>query len=127
MTSSNSSIYDSFAIVDNDIVTTILNQANGDAQFVSILFDSFITEGQDTIKSIEIALNTNDYKKISEEIHALKGLAGTMGVSQVFEICKAMDAFFKQAKPTDALTLFPILTSKYLLAKEYITANYLKD
>jgi len=126
MTSNISSSYDYFKIIDDTVVDSISKQANGDKQFVSMLFESFIAEGNETLIMIETALKNNDYKTIGEVVHALKGLAGTMGVSQVFELCKDIDAALKQSNINEAMRLLPLLKLKYQVANDLITANYLQ-
>jgi HPt (histidine-containing phosphotransfer) domain-containing protein len=117
--------FDSFKIIDNSVVDVIFEQAKGDKQFVSMLFESYLSEGNESLTTVDTALKDNNYKTIGEAIHALKGLSGTMGVSQVYEICKEMDAALKLSKFEEALQFLPILTSKFDIAKEYITTNYL--
>ncbi len=117
--------FDSFKIIDVDVVDVISEQANGDKQFVSMLFESFLNEGLETITTVETALKNNDFKTIGESIHALKGLAGTMGVMQVYEVCKEIDALLKISKVDEAISLLPILTSKYNISKEFISKNYI--
>jgi len=125
MNSSTNITFDSFQIIDNTVVDVIIDQAKGDKQFVSMLFESFLTEGYETLSTVEVALKNKDYKTLGESVHALKGLAGTMGVSQVYEICKKIDASLKFSIIDEALVLLPLLSTKYQVAKEFITANYI--
>jgi HPt (histidine-containing phosphotransfer) domain-containing protein len=117
--------FDTFCIIDSEVVKGITDQAGGDKQFVSMLFESFLAEGQETMNIIEDSIKQNDFKTIREAVHGLKGLAGTMGVTQVFELCKEIDAAIKLSDLKKAESLLPLLNTKYHIAQEYITSNHI--
>ena len=122
----NNNNFEEYPLINEDTLKTINEQSGGDADFLIMLFESFISDSDELISDIETANSTNNYKLMKEAIHSLKGLAGTIGASRLHEITKLMDKNLKNENIADATKFIPQVNSVYKEFKKHITETYLK-
>jgi CheY-like chemotaxis protein/HPt (histidine-containing phosphotransfer) domain-containing protein len=78
-------------VVDIDIIHALSEAMGGDLAFVKGMLADFITEAKEQITSASNAYKLNDCQGVQSELHTLKGNSGTLGASQVHEICKKIE------------------------------------
>jgi CheY-like chemotaxis protein/HPt (histidine-containing phosphotransfer) domain-containing protein len=79
-------------VVDLDIINALSEAMGGDPAFVKGMLLEFISEAKQQIESSEKAFQRDDCQGVQAELHTLKGNSGTLGASQVHEICEKMEA-----------------------------------
>ncbi len=70
------------------IVLSSLRDLSSDDSFIYELIAVFIKDGRKLLAEMESAVATKDYETYLENIHALKGSAGSMGAKKLFVHCK---------------------------------------
>ncbi|GAL26215.1 sensor protein torS [Vibrio variabilis] len=55
------------------------------------IVNAFVESSETTIKDLEIAAQTDDEAMIKSLAHKLKGSAAALGLSQLFEVCLAIE------------------------------------
>jgi HPt (histidine-containing phosphotransfer) domain-containing protein len=86
----------------------------GDLAFVKGMLAEFIAEANEQIESAEKAYKSNDCPGVQSELHTLKGNSGTLGASQVHEICEKIEAEAKVCDFTNFEEEIEALTSALL-------------
>jgi response regulator RpfG family c-di-GMP phosphodiesterase len=79
-------------ILDIDIVYSLSVAMGGNLAFVKGLLLEFIVEAKEQIESAKKACQLDDCPGVQAELHTLKGNSGTLGASQVHEICEKIEA-----------------------------------
>ena len=79
-------------VMDIDIIKALSEAMGGDLAFVKGMLVEFIAEAKEQIASAEKAYKLNDCQGVQSELHTLKGNSGTLGASQVHEICEKIEA-----------------------------------
>jgi PAS domain S-box-containing protein len=81
-----------YPVLDIDIVYALSVAMGGNLVFVKGLLQEFVNEAKMQIKSAEKSHQLNDCLGVQAELHTLKGNSGTLGASQVHEICEKIEA-----------------------------------
>lgn len=71
----------------------------GGASFVQEVIEHFVTETQEIVEKLEVAVEQQDYKAFREELHALRSGAANVGARRVFEFCLA----WREISPQDVV------------------------
>lgn len=74
------------------------------------LFENFIEDADELIKEIETTIKENEVDNYFTAVHTLKGLCGTIGCSQMFEVLKTMDKLKKDQDFENSVSYFNNLT-----------------
>jgi CheY-like chemotaxis protein/HPt (histidine-containing phosphotransfer) domain-containing protein len=101
-------------VVDIDIIHALSEAMGGDLAFVKGMLAEFIAEAKEQIESAEKAYKSNDCPGVQSELHTIKGNSGTLGASQVYEICKKIEAKAKVCNFTNFEKEIATLTSALL-------------
>jgi CheY-like chemotaxis protein/HPt (histidine-containing phosphotransfer) domain-containing protein len=101
-------------VVDIDVIRALSEAMGGDLDFVKGVLAEFILEAKEQIKSAEKAYRLNDCQGVQSELHTLKGNSGTLGASQVHEICEMIEAKAKLCNFMNFETEIEGLTSAVL-------------
>jgi HPt (histidine-containing phosphotransfer) domain-containing protein len=83
----------------------------GDLAFVKGMLAEFIIEAKEQIETAEKAYKLNDCQGVQSELHTLKGNSGTLGASQVHEICEKIENKAKVCDFTNFVEEITWLTS----------------
>jgi len=70
--------------LNTDVLDSLISIAS-DSHFIPRLIQGFIADADDLIQKMERALSLKDYGEYHDLAHALKGSAGNIGASQLFE------------------------------------------
>ena len=68
-----------------------IKMISGGGNLINEIYDSFFVDAEDLVKSCTLAFENNDYKQLQRSIHTLKGLCGTVGANQMFEMTKIIN------------------------------------
>jgi HPt (histidine-containing phosphotransfer) domain-containing protein len=80
------------AMIDPEILEGLRElQAEGDSTFVKTYFDSFLSEFEPRITGMKKALETQNFKKLAVEAHALKSSCANSGVDSIMILCKELE------------------------------------
>jgi CheY-like chemotaxis protein/HPt (histidine-containing phosphotransfer) domain-containing protein len=79
-------------VADIDVIHALSEAMGGDLAFVKGMLVEFIAEAKEQIETAEKAYKLNDCQGVQSELHTLKGNSGTLGASQVHEICEKIEA-----------------------------------
>ncbi len=78
------------AIINRTVVEQIKTLAQGNEKYVNHLFESFYADSENLLHTSEQALENQDFVELQKSIHTLKGLAGTIGATRLFEQSKVI-------------------------------------
>ena len=98
-------------VVDIDIIHALSEAMGGDLAFVKGMLAEFIIEAKAQIEAAEKAYRMNDCQGVQSELHTLKGNSGTLGASQVHEICEKIESKAKVCDFTNFEEEIILLTS----------------
>ena len=98
-------------MVDIDVIHALSEAMGGDLAFVKGMLAEFIAEAKEQIESAEKAYKLNDCQGVQYELHTLKGNSGTLGASQVHEMCEKIETKAKVCDFTNFEEEIILLTS----------------
>jgi HPt (histidine-containing phosphotransfer) domain-containing protein len=101
-------------VLDIDIIHALSEAMGGDLAFVKGMLAEFMVEAKEQIEAAEKAYRLNDCQGVQSELHTLKGNSGTLGASQVHEICEKIEAKAKVCDFTNFEEEITLLTSALL-------------
>lgn len=103
-----------FSFVD---IEQALELMGGDKDLYKEVLAMYIEDPQFSNEELQQALLDNNYEKAQKLVHLLKGIAGTLGAQQLFEICKTTDLVFKKKAEGNIQELcekiYPLFTETY--------------
>lgn len=114
-------------IIDEDTLKSISGQTMGNQPLINQLYESFIADSDELIKSLTNASIDNDITAFKSGTHAIKGLAGTVGATSLFQKATVMDKLLKNNQIEESIQLFPALAELYQEARDYIITHIIKD
>jgi response regulator RpfG family c-di-GMP phosphodiesterase len=76
-------------VVNQDIIHQL--EKYGSKELVKSSFNDFKIEAEKQINTCIELVNNNDYKKILNKLHTLKGNAGTLGIDKMADIAKFIE------------------------------------
>ena len=106
--------YNTNFVVDIDIINALSEAMGGDLAFVKGMLLEFIIEAKEQIESAKKACLLNDCQGVQSELHTLKGNSGTLGASQVHEICEKIEGKAKVCDFKNFEKEMTVLTSALL-------------
>jgi len=100
------------------------NSTINNPEYLVEIFESFLEDSKELLHNIEICNATSNYKLYFESVHSLKGLAGTLGFSQLFALLKAMDAHNKENSIDESIKFIPLLKELLLNIEDFINSEF---
>ncbi len=79
------------AHVEDDIRGRLQEIAGDDAEFVSELINTFLLGGEETLREIEMALNTNDAAALARAAHKLKGASANLYIHPLAALAQTLE------------------------------------
>ena len=61
------------------------------SKYIPILITSFLEESKEILDVLEKSILTRDYEKIRSNAHAIKGSAGNLKFTEIYEMSKEME------------------------------------
>jgi len=75
-------------ILDIEVIKSIKDLSNND-NFISEVIEIFVKDATDLVSNMESAIANKNITLYLENMHALKGSAGSVGAKKLFELCKS--------------------------------------
>ena len=111
-------------LLKKETIGSIRLLAGGNEHVIEELFQSFLKESKELLLDIRQAVDTEDWQKLQFDVHALKGLCGTIGASALFEVCKILNDDLKQSNLSSADELTNEALGIYEDLVVFIAKNY---
>lgn len=77
----------------------IADELEFDLEDVEMLLGVFIESAEDSLASLNVAVENNDYDTIFKEAHAIKGSAGNLTLNTIFELAKVLENEARESRP----------------------------
>ena len=108
-----------FPILDREV----LEGVSSEADFLSELCDSFLTDSPQRVAQLRQDLTQGDAAAVRRSAHALKSLSGCVGAMSLFQVCKFMEDLGKRGCLESAFPLMQQVNAEYekaqLALKQY--------
>ncbi len=114
-----------YPVINESTINNIIKSAGNNVDNIKNLLNSFIEDMDNYYHRAINAFKDNDETTIRRLIIAIKGLSATIGASQVYEISKRMELYAEEENFDHVKKLFPILTDKYMVFKDFVESKYL--
>lgn len=102
------------------LINANIDYENGKNRFAGneVLYEKYLLKFKDDphFESAKIAFEEKDYEKLLKETHALKGVAGTLGIISVYQASADIVSAIRAEEEDRVPKLYEILVSSY----EYI-------
>jgi two-component system sensor histidine kinase RpfC len=79
----------------------------GRSGFVADLVAGFLADGEKLVAAMSVSVREADYKGFREQVHALKGSAGSIGAEALYEKCREVSQVVPRELPVKAEKLVP--------------------
>ena len=108
-------------ILDMGVIQSIKDLSNDD-NFIREVTETFINDATNLVSDMESAIANKDFTLYLENMHALKGSAGSVGAMRLFELCKST-----LVQPKGEIIYISNLkkTSQYLQATKDVLNDFL--
>jgi signal transduction histidine kinase/DNA-binding response OmpR family regulator len=93
---------------------------NNNAELIEKILSLFIKNAPPLMDSLEQAIMENQFDKISDDVHALKGICGNIGAEQLFQACIEFENLLAKLR----LTNQPVSNDKLKLNWQNFRAAY---
>ncbi|MEO5378896.1 MAG: response regulator [Magnetococcus sp. DMHC-6] len=80
---------------------TALRRVMGNQELLWRLFADFKRDYADIVEKMRLAFQQGEVEKARKMAHQLKGVAGAIGATQVYEVARALDIAIKEGSTTD--------------------------
>ena len=110
--------------LNKDKIDEILYLADGEYLILLELFQSFLKDAKELSEGIKHAAIDSDWEKLKFDVHSLKGLCGTIGATQLFDVCEVLNDDLKNNNKTTAITLADKAFLEYEELVKFITSTY---
>jgi len=94
--------------------------APGEPDVLAEVLKLFLDEAPTRIAKLRNAWEARDIQLVQRLAHSLKGSAGNIGATRLFEICKQLDSSGRSGIVADTGGLIDALTSEYRKVEEEI-------
>lgn len=94
-------------------------------EMVTRMIHLFISSSTETLRQLDDALTDNNPKAVASQAHTLKGAAGTMGLTRLFQVCLRFEKAGKQGE-VSALNMAD-LEAVYQASVAQLQAEYVPD
>ncbi|MBE6349499.1 MAG: Hpt domain-containing protein [Spirochaetaceae bacterium] len=106
-------------------VEQALELMGNDKELYKEVLEMYLKEPQFSNEELQQALLQHDYDKAQKLVHLLKGIAGTLGATKLFEHCKTTDLVFKK-KASGNITklcqeLYPLFSESFAELEQIYT------
>ena len=115
----NSGNGDHLKVVNSEVVDQLRKCGNED--FIKSVFRDFMDEAQVQIKQCADSVKNDDYKKILDNLHTLKGNAGTLGVEKVAHMASRIEANLRNQDRANLEKDLKILGATFLEFESQLT------
>jgi two-component system sensor histidine kinase RpfC len=89
----------------------------GRSGFVADLVAGFLADGEKLVAAMSASVREADYKGFREQVHALKGSAGSIGAEALYEKCREVSQVVPRELPVKAEKLLPEIERSFAAAR----------
>ena len=86
---------------------------HGGKDILQPILEDFDRETQEQLVNCFQALQNDDYEGVRQELHTMKGSAGTLGIERVAKCAEKIEAELKKSKPKDLKEKLDILNERF--------------
>ena len=101
--------YSQVEMLDKETLDTLKKYAEGNHEIIRDVFDSFVPEAEELIKTINQQNEIRDKEATRAAVHALAGICGSIGAERLRKIASDMETLIKCGKETKAFELIEVL------------------
>lgn len=87
----------------------------------SILIETFVSDADSRLQSLEAALAAKDNEQVRELAHAFKGSSANLGAAKLSEICFTMENLGRDCQLEQANSVLHEIEAEYKTVREYFT------
>jgi HPt (histidine-containing phosphotransfer) domain-containing protein len=87
---------DNYPVINVTNLEKLKKSTQGNPEYLVEIFISFVDDSMELISEMETGLGENNFEMYYDAVHSLKGLAGTIGFSRMFQLLKIMDSHNKE-------------------------------
>jgi HPt (histidine-containing phosphotransfer) domain-containing protein len=87
---------DIYPVINVTNLEKLKKSTQSNPEYLIEIFISFVDDSLELISEMETGLTENNFEMYYDAVHALKGLAGTIGFSRMFQLLKIMDSHNKE-------------------------------
>jgi HPt (histidine-containing phosphotransfer) domain-containing protein len=92
----------------------------GRAGFLADLIAGFTADGEKLVAAMRESVRDADYKGFREQVHALKGSAGSLGAEDLFRKCREVSQVTPRELPVKAEKLLQGIEHAFAAAREVL-------
>ena len=108
-------------VLDPTVIETLRQlTVPGEPDVLAEVLKLFLEEAPTRIAKLRNAWETRDIQSVQRLAHSLKGSAGNIGATTLFEICKQLDSSGRPGVVVDTGSLIDALTTEYRKVEEEI-------
>jgi HPt (histidine-containing phosphotransfer) domain-containing protein len=108
-------------------IEQIREVADGDPEFERELIETFLTDSEEQIQSLEVALREKDADEIRVRAHTIKGSSANAGAKRLQEVACEMERIGSSNELEEAEAVFSLLRAAFEQAREYLQAHLRSD
>ena len=82
--------FEDYPLVSEEVVNSLIEMA-GDDSLVKELFGSYLNDLEDLVAKCNDHFSTSNYEGLKSDIHALKGVSGTIGCERMHQVCTSIN------------------------------------
>ncbi len=96
----------------NRLVKNLTETHGIDADEASEIIEVFINTSHSDLDKIEAAVTSGDAEAAANASHSLKGAAGNLGLTEIYELARDIEQDFRQNRLTEASQKLALLNSQ---------------
>ena len=104
-------------------IEQIREVADGDTEFERELIETFLTDSEEQIQLLEVAVREKDADEVRVRAHTIKGSSANAGAKRVQEVACEMERIGSSNELEEAEAVFSLLKAAFEQAREYLQAH----
>ncbi|TVQ86181.1 MAG: Hpt domain-containing protein [Bacteroidetes bacterium] len=113
--------YSQVEMLDKETLEMLKKCAEGNYDIIRDVFDSFVPEAEELIRTIKQQKEIRDKEAIRVSVHALAGICGSIGAERLRKIASDMEGLVKSGKGSKAFELIEVLLLTWTELSDDIT------
>lgn len=113
--------------LDMSVLDELFEQTKDNPEIIADLYKTFLVESQGLMDKIQKSAQENNYKKLQEFTHALKGLSATVGASKIYFHTSNMDNLHKTKNFSESKLFIAPLIKDFERVKNTIQEKFALD
>jgi HPt (histidine-containing phosphotransfer) domain-containing protein len=114
----------SFPLINTVNLEKLKKSTINNPEYLIDIFKSFVEDSSELLEEMEKGYSEQHYDNYYNAVHSLKGLAGTIGFSRMFQLLKIMDAHNKEEMFDESASFLPPLNEMFLEIVSYLKSEF---